>query len=70
MRLNLHLLRIFFTVADLRSFSRAAEALFVSQPAVSKAGMRSIVRPPYCERTRAKAEPVSGVTQAGAIGQA
>lgn len=37
MRLNLHLLRIFFTVAERRSFSRAAEALFVSQPAVSKA---------------------------------
>ena len=37
MRLNLHLLRVFFTVAELRSFSRAAEALFISQPAVSKA---------------------------------
>lgn len=37
MRLNLHLLRVFFTVVDLRSFSRAAEALFISQPAVSKA---------------------------------
>jgi LysR family transcriptional regulator, transcriptional activator of the cysJI operon len=37
MHINLHLLRIFFAVADQRSFSRAAEALFVSQPAVSKA---------------------------------
>lgn len=37
MRLNLHLLRVFFTVVDLRSFSRAAETLFISQPAVSKA---------------------------------
>jgi LysR family transcriptional regulator, transcriptional activator of the cysJI operon len=37
MHLNLHLLRIFFTVAERKSFSRAAEALFVSQPAVSKA---------------------------------
>jgi DNA-binding transcriptional LysR family regulator len=37
MTLNLHLLRIFFVVARERSFSRAAEKLFISQPAVSKA---------------------------------
>ena len=37
MHINLHLLRIFFMVADHRSFSRAAEVLHVSQPAVSKA---------------------------------
>lgn len=35
--LNLHLLRVFFTVAERRSFSRAAQSLFISQPAVSKA---------------------------------
>lgn len=35
--MNLHLLRVFFEVADKRSFSRAAETLFISQPAVSKA---------------------------------
>lgn len=35
--INLHLLRIFFTVAEQRSFSRAAGVLFISQPAVSKA---------------------------------
>ena len=35
--MNLHLLRIFATVAEQRSFSRAASALFISQPAVSKA---------------------------------
>jgi len=34
---NLHLLRVFAAVAERRSFSRAAEALFISQPAVSKA---------------------------------
>lgn len=37
MRVNLHLLRIFLAVVERRSFSRAAEALFISQPAVSKA---------------------------------
>jgi LysR family transcriptional regulator, transcriptional activator of the cysJI operon len=37
MSLNLHLLRIFFTVVEQQSFSRAARALFISQPAVSKA---------------------------------
>ena len=35
--MNLHLLRVFATVAEHRSFSRAAGALFISQPAVSKA---------------------------------
>lgn len=33
----MHLLRIFAAVAEHRSFSRAASALFISQPAVSKA---------------------------------
>jgi DNA-binding transcriptional LysR family regulator len=35
--MNLHLLRIFAAMAEHRSFSRAASALFISQPAVSKA---------------------------------
>src|SRR5699024_2962413 len=37
MQMNLHLLRIFVAVVDAGSFSRAAEALEISQPAVSKA---------------------------------
>jgi len=36
MSLNLHLLRMFFTVVQSGSFSRAAEILNVSQPAISK----------------------------------
>src|SRR5260370_7789953 len=36
MPLNLHLLRMFATVVRTGSFSRAAEALHVSQPAISK----------------------------------
>jgi DNA-binding transcriptional LysR family regulator len=36
MALNLHLLRIFATVVEQRGFSRAATALYISQPAVSK----------------------------------
>ncbi|HWK44959.1 MAG TPA: LysR family transcriptional regulator [Stellaceae bacterium] len=36
MALNLHLLRLFMAVARYGSFSRAAEALHLSQPAVSK----------------------------------
>src|SRR4051812_5703042 len=36
MPLNLHLLRLFLTVARTGSFSRAAELLHISQPSVSK----------------------------------
>ena len=36
MSLNLHLLRLFTTVARTGSFSRAAEVLRISQPAISK----------------------------------
>jgi len=36
MSLNLHLLRLFVTVARTGSFSRAAEVLHISQPAISK----------------------------------
>lgn len=37
MIINLHLLRVFFAVAEHNGFSRAAENLFISQSAVSKA---------------------------------
>jgi DNA-binding transcriptional LysR family regulator len=60
MRINLHLLRIFFAVAERRSFSRAAETLFVSQPAVSKA-VRELERQldlPLLERGTAGAKGV------------
>ncbi len=41
MPINLHLLRLFAMVARHRSFSRAAEALHISQPAISK-GVREL----------------------------
>ncbi|MGE4529118.1 MAG: LysR substrate-binding domain-containing protein [Rhodospirillaceae bacterium] len=41
MSLNLHLLRLFAAVAHHRGFSRAAEALHISQPAVSR-GVREL----------------------------
>lgn len=40
MPLNLHLLRMFATVVQAGSFSRAAEILNISQPAISK-GVRT-----------------------------
>jgi DNA-binding transcriptional LysR family regulator len=43
MALNLHLLRVFATAARFASFSRAAEALLISQSAVSK-GVREFER--------------------------
>jgi DNA-binding transcriptional LysR family regulator len=39
--MNLHLLRLFVAVAEAGSFSRAAEGLWISQPAVSK-GIREL----------------------------
>jgi DNA-binding transcriptional LysR family regulator len=60
MHINLHLLRIFFAVAEQRSFSRAAQTLFVSQPAVSKA-VRELERQldlPLMERGAAGAKGV------------
>ncbi len=43
MALNLHLLRIFTTVATTRSFSQAAKQLYISQPAVSR-GVQELER--------------------------
>ena len=60
MHINLHLLRIFCAVAEQRSFSRAADTLFVSQPAVSKA-VRELERQlelPLLERGAAGAKGV------------
>ncbi|HEY3786023.1 MAG TPA: LysR family transcriptional regulator [Steroidobacteraceae bacterium] len=60
MQINLHLLRIFFTVAGHRSFSGAARTLRVSQPAVSK-GVRELERQldlPLLERTASGARGV------------
>jgi DNA-binding transcriptional LysR family regulator len=37
MKLNLHLLRLFYTVVQQGSFSAAAQSLFISQPGISKA---------------------------------
>ena len=54
MAMNLHLLRIFATVARRKSFSRAAEELVISQPAVSK-GVRELERQlglPLLDRSR------------------
>jgi DNA-binding transcriptional LysR family regulator len=43
MTLNLHLLRLFTTVATTRSFSQAAKQLYISQPAVSR-GVQELER--------------------------
>ncbi|WP_428853248.1 LysR family transcriptional regulator [Imbroritus primus] len=66
MALNLHLLRIFYTVVDTQSFSKAAETLFISQPAVSKA-VRELERQLDLALIERGARPVRGVhlTEAG-----
>ncbi|AHG88493.1 LysR substrate-binding protein [Gemmatirosa kalamazoonensis] len=52
MALNLHYLRVFAAVADQRGFTKAAAALHLSQPAVSKAvrGIERQVGAPLLER--------------------
>lgn len=61
--INLHLLRLFFVVAEQRSFSRAAELLFISQPAVSKAvrELENQLGLPLIERGSAGVRPGKGM---------
>lgn len=61
--INLHLLRVFFVVAEQRSFSRAAVLLFISQPAVSKAvrELENQLRLPLVERGAGGARPGKGM---------
>ncbi|MBX9401359.1 LysR family transcriptional regulator [Lysobacter sp. BMK333-48F3] len=61
--MNLHLLRVFLTVVEQQGFSRAAEVLFVSQSAVSKA-VRELEHQldlPLIERSGGDAKAVRGV---------
>jgi DNA-binding transcriptional LysR family regulator len=63
MNINLHLLRIFYTVAEQKSFSRAAGLLFISQPAVSRA-VRELEHQlglPLIERGAGGARPGKGM---------
>ncbi|MGH8083316.1 MAG: LysR substrate-binding domain-containing protein [Lysobacter sp.] len=58
--MNLHLLRVFLTVVEQHGFSRAAETLYVSQSAVSKAvrELESQLDLPLIERTGADGKAV------------
>lgn len=63
MKINLHLLRIFYAVTENHNFSRAAEALFISQPAVSK-GVRELEHQlglPLIDRVQRAAQSEKGV---------
>lgn len=64
MALNLHLLRLFASVAEAGSFSRAAQLLHISQPAVSK-GVRELEHQLgliLIERGRASSSRLKGET--------
>ena len=65
MAINLHLLRLFRTVAECRSFSRAAEALHISQPAVSK-GVRELESQLGCVLVERNPGGI-GLTEAGTL---
>ncbi|WP_341990696.1 LysR family transcriptional regulator [Azorhizobium sp. AG788] len=65
MAINLHLLRLFRTVAECRSFSRAAEALHISQPAVSK-GVRELESQLRCVLVERNPGGI-GLTEAGTL---
>lgn len=61
--MNLHLLRVFLTVVEQQGFSRAADSLFVSQSAVSKA-VRELelqLDLPLIERTGIDGKAVRGI---------
>ncbi len=63
MKMNLHLLRVFYAVTESHNFSRAAESLFISQPAVSK-GVRELEHQlglPLIDRVRRGARSEKGV---------
>ena len=64
-RITIHELRVFTTVADLRSFTRAAEALHLSQPAVSHQmkGLANALGTPLFEHTVRRTQ----LTQAGTL---
>lgn len=61
--MNLHLLRIFFVVAEQQSFSRAAGQLFISQPAVSRAvrELENQLNLPLIERGAGGTRPGKGM---------
>ena len=71
--MNLHLLRLFVAVAEADSFSRAAEALWISQPAVSK-GLRELehqlglvlIERGSSRAPRQQGEPALRLSEAGA----
>jgi len=64
-RVTIHQLRVFTTVANLRSFTRAAEALHLSQPAVSHQmkGLANALGTPLFEHTVRRTQ----LTQAGTL---
>src|SRR5690606_1883109 len=69
MRLNLHLLKVFHTVATEGSFSAAARQLHISQPAVSKAvaELERQLDMALIERTGTRTGRGPMLTEAGAV---
>jgi hypothetical protein len=57
MSLNLHLLRLFATVVRTGSFSRAADILHISQPAISKGAYWPNASAPKCGSIHAIVSP-------------
>lgn len=63
--MNLHLVRLFAAVAAEQSFSRAAERLYISQPAISK-GIQELERQLDAKLIDRSASPI-GLTEAGRL---